>query len=90
MQILDALPTVLSERILCVYQNITPEIQILRISNIANWYFERVVFPSDRLLFETVLDAQLEVYSYSTGISSPASSIPCRNLVVQVSFPICL
>lgn len=90
MQILDALPTALSERVLCAYQNITPEIQILRISNIANWYFERVVFPCDRLLFETVSGAQLEVYSYSTGISSPASSISCRNLVVQSSLPICL
>ncbi|MGL4377128.1 MAG: DUF1830 domain-containing protein, partial [Microcoleaceae cyanobacterium] len=31
----------LSEKILCWYINITSQVQVIRISNIPNWYFER-------------------------------------------------
>ena len=36
--------------------------QIIRITNIPNWYFERVVFPGELLLFEAFLEAVLEIY----------------------------
>jgi hypothetical protein len=38
-------------------------VQILRITNIPNWYFERVVFPGEILLFEALPEAALEIYS---------------------------
>ena len=47
--------------ILCWYLNTTSQVQIARITNIPNWYFERTVFPGDRFLFEALPEAQLEV-----------------------------
>ena len=48
-------------RILCWYLNTTSQVQIARITNIPNWYFERTVFPGERFLFEALPEAQLEV-----------------------------
>lgn len=62
-QILDALPSSFSERIICCYINQTRHIEIVRISNVENWYFERVVFPGERLLLEAIPQAHLEVYA---------------------------
>ena len=59
---LDLLPSELSGRILCCYVNQTSTMQIARISNISNWYFERTVFPGERLLFEALPEAELEVW----------------------------
>jgi hypothetical protein len=44
-QILDPLPKGGTSVILCCYVNATSQIQVSRITNIPNWYFERVVFP---------------------------------------------
>ena len=55
-------------RILCWYLNTTNKVQIARITNIPNWYFERTVFPGERFLFEALPSAQLEVCrSVETG-----------------------
>lgn len=43
-QILDPIPSDSSRQILCCYVNATNKIQIARITNVADWYFERVVF----------------------------------------------
>lgn len=48
---------------LCCYMNATRQIQVARIVNIANWSFERVVFPGQRLLFEAPQNALLEIYA---------------------------
>ena len=69
--------------ILCCYINYTNEIQIGRISNIADWYLERVVFPGQRLLFEAPKSAELEIYSSSFSTAILAQRIRCETLVVQ-------
>jgi len=61
-QILDSLLVDCANRILCCYINDAYKIKIARITNIPNWYFERVVFPGEKLLFETLAEAQLEIY----------------------------
>jgi hypothetical protein len=53
--------------ILCHYVNVTSKMQIARISNIPNWYFERVVFPGQHLFFEAPQDAQLEIHTNTTA-----------------------
>lgn len=84
MPSLDALPTAKAQTMLCGYRNETPAIQIIRITNIADWYFERVVFPGAWLLFDAVPQAQLEVYS-GDGISTLlADHIPCHTLQVMM------
>jgi hypothetical protein len=62
-QIFNRLPDKCGLHILCSYKNITPTAQITRITNIPHWYFERVVFPRELMLFEALPEAVLEIYS---------------------------
>lgn len=57
--------------------------QIARVGNLANLNFERVIFPGDRLLFEAVPEAQLEVYTSQTGRQILLNKIPCDRLRVS-------
>lgn len=81
-QILDPLPPESDHRILCCYVNATSNIQVARICNIPNWYFERVVFPGQRLFFEAFPEAQLEI---NTGMATTilADKISCDELRVE-------
>ena len=70
-------------RIFCHYVNATSVVQIARITNIPNWYFERVVFPGQRLLFEAPLRAELEIHTGSIPSAILSDRIPCaKNLQV--------
>ncbi|MEM6254959.1 MAG: DUF1830 domain-containing protein [Cyanobacteria bacterium P01_D01_bin.156] len=86
-QILDPLPSDSSGSILCCYTNSTSKIQVVRITNIANWYFERVVFPGQRLMFETAVEGQLEVHSGSMASSILEDTIPCIQLEISQPEP---
>ena len=79
-QIFAPLPFKYHRRILCCYVNSTSKIQIARIANIANWYFERVVFPGQRLLFEAVPEAHLEIYTYVTPTAILSDKLLCDRL----------
>lgn len=79
---LDALPAELVDRILCYYINPSDRPQVARITNIENWYFERVVFPGQRLLFEAVREAELEIYASDQAVIL-TETIPCSNLQVM-------
>ncbi|MBD0344303.1 MAG: DUF1830 domain-containing protein [Coleofasciculus sp. Co-bin14] len=66
-------------RILCCHVNATNRLQIIRITNSGDMYLERVVFPRERLLFEAVPEAKLEIQ-----INEVASIlIPCSQLRVM-------
>jgi len=82
-QILDTLPPEQSGRILCCYVNATSKIQVARISNIPNWYFERVVFPGQRLVFETPREAQLEIHTGMMASAILSDNIPCDRLAIE-------
>jgi hypothetical protein len=82
-QILDPLPPEQSGNILCCYVNATSKIQIARICNIPNWYFERVVFPGQRLVFEAPLQAQVEIHTGMMASSILSDTIPCDRLAIQ-------
>ena len=75
-----------SVQIHCKYLNLTNLIQVIRISNIPNWYYERVVFPQHRLMFKAPQEAQLEVYTSEVISSILSDRIPCRRLQVGTSF----
>jgi hypothetical protein len=66
---------------LCCYVNQTSKVQIGRISNVRDWYFERVVFPGQRLLFEAPNSAELEIYSNSFSTALLEQRIKCHNLI---------
>lgn len=70
-------------RILCLYVNTSNKIQIARITNIPNWYFERTVFPGERLLFEALPEAQLEVCKSVEAGAIVCDRIVCTRLQVE-------
>ncbi|MGE5657271.1 MAG: DUF1830 domain-containing protein [Actinomycetota bacterium] len=72
-----------SELALCYYANPSNQLQIVRIANIANWYFERVVFPGQRLLFEAPPVAQLEIHSSNSITTVWSDTISCDRLRVS-------
>ena len=82
-QILDPLPADGSETIICCYLNATSKIQIARVANISNWYFERVVFPGQRLIFETPMEGLLEIHTGLMASAILSDTIPCERLAVQ-------
>lgn len=82
-QILDPLPPEISTQYLCCYVNATSKIQVARIANVANWYFERVVFPGQRLIFEAVSGANLEIHTGMMASAILSDTIPCERLRIS-------
>ncbi|MGK7877438.1 MAG: DUF1830 domain-containing protein [Xenococcaceae cyanobacterium] len=84
-QILDPIPSGHKNSILCCYVNATSQIQVARITNVSNWYFERVVFPGQRLVFETLPEALLEIHTGMMASAILSDTIPCERLCVKES-----
>jgi hypothetical protein len=82
-QILDPVPNNEKNTILCCYVNATSQIQVARITNIPNWYFERVVFPGQRLVFEAVRNALLEIHTGMMASAILSDTIPCERLCIN-------
>ena len=88
-QILDPLPNDENSHVLCCYVNATSQIQVARITNIPNWYFERVVFPGQRLVFESQPVGVLEIHSGMMASAILSDTIPCQKLALQaISHPV--
>ncbi|MEG5062506.1 DUF1830 domain-containing protein [Microcoleus sp. B3-A4] len=71
-----------NNQILCYYANVTNLVQVVRIGNIPNWYFERVMFPGQRLMFEAAAEAVLEVHTGVVPSAILSDKIPCYVLRV--------
>lgn len=82
-QILDPLPHDKTDHIVCCYVNATSKIQIARISHIPKWYFERVVFPGQRLVFEAPPQAILEIHTGMMASAVLSDNIPCDRLCLN-------
>lgn len=70
-------------KILCCYVNVTNQIQIVRITNIANCNFEKIIFPGQRLMFESVINAELEIYTFTIDSATLVDKITCKWLRVN-------
>lgn len=82
-QILDPIPNDRNKALLCCYVNATSQIQVARITNVDDWYFERVVFPGQRLMFEAVPQAILEIHTGMMASAILSDTIPCQKLMMQ-------
>jgi len=69
--------------IVCNYVNTTSQIQVLRIANIPNWYFERVIFPRQRFQFEAPPDADLEIHTGIIASAILSDKIQCNRLGIS-------
>jgi hypothetical protein len=84
MSIFDPLPADLrDETIVCSYVNATSKIQIARITDVPQWYFERVVFPGQNLIFEAIASAHVEIHTGMMASSILSDTIPCVQLQVE-------
>ena len=84
MSIFDPLPADLhNKKIICSYVNATSKIQIARITDVPQWYFERVVFPGQNLIFEAIASAHVEIHSGMMASSILSDTIPCVQLQVE-------
>jgi hypothetical protein len=71
------------DKVVCRYVNHMQQIQILRIANIPNWFFERTVLPGEELLFEAYPEAELEVYTYEIASAILTEKITCDRLALH-------
>ncbi|MEM6451738.1 MAG: DUF1830 domain-containing protein [Cyanobacteria bacterium P01_D01_bin.105] len=72
----------ISKKILCSYTNPTSRMQILRISNIENFFLERAVVPQGSVFFETFREARLEIHTSEMMSAILSDVIPCSELIV--------
>ena len=72
-----------SHQILCLHVNTSSQIQIIRIVNIPDLDFERVVFPGQRLSFWAVSEAVLEIYISHQSKILLMEKIPCTTIIVN-------
>ncbi len=77
MPLVAARPT---NPILCSYVNPTHQMQIVRITNLPNTFFERTVFPGQRIVFETLPTAHLEIHTGMMASAILSDTIPCDRL----------
>lgn len=89
-QIFDPLPSDDAASMICCYVNATSKMQIARITNIPNWYFERVVFPGQRLVFEAVSGAVLEIHTGMMASAILSDKIPCDRFNLMKELPLTL
>ncbi|MFB2919979.1 DUF1830 domain-containing protein [Aerosakkonema funiforme] len=72
-----------TDRILCFHINESSQIQIIRLKNIPQLKYERVIFPGERLFFEAVPNAVLEIYSCKDGQKNLSSVQLCDRIRVN-------
>ncbi|MGD1714406.1 DUF1830 domain-containing protein [Hydrocoleum sp. CS-953] len=80
---LDRLPKKQEQKFLCFYVNTTHKMQIARISNVENQYWERAVFPGERFLFEGVPEAELEIHQAQENGEIRCERFLCQDLKVD-------
>jgi hypothetical protein len=71
-----------SNEIICYYLNSPSEIQVIKSDCRENRKFERVVFPGQRLFFEALSTAHLEIYKAQNSGLQLASRVKCDRLQV--------
>lgn len=67
---------------LCYYINPSADIQVLRIHEERDFYFEKVVFPRERLFFNAPRSSTLQVFSQDNAALS-LNTIPCAQIQVR-------
>ncbi|HIK11397.1 MAG TPA: DUF1830 domain-containing protein [Oscillatoriaceae cyanobacterium M33_DOE_052] len=67
---------------LCYYANRTAQIQILRVKQGQKIYWERVVFPQERIFFAAHHFDHLEIYEKTEYGVTKFENISCKYLMV--------
>ncbi|MBW4534331.1 MAG: DUF1830 domain-containing protein [Pleurocapsa minor HA4230-MV1] len=73
----------LDEKTLCAYQNLSSNWQIVKITNLPNYYWERAVLPGQKIIFVTSIKAILKVFSAENITAILIDNIPCDRLKIN-------
>jgi hypothetical protein len=73
-----------SQKMLCFYENTSRKMQNAKICNVKNQYWERAVFPGERLFFEAVPEAELEIHQHQENGDVRCESFSCKHFKVKV------
>lgn len=68
---------------LCGYQNPSPHIQVIRVSDQSSYCLEKVVIPQEYWLFYAPIQAKLKIYVSSSPEIMLADTLSCERLKVQ-------
>ena len=83
METLTSTPTIeKSANPLFYYQNKTNKIQIIKLTPSIPLGFEKTVFPEERVLFYSTLDATLKIYNSTTEGLILVTQVPCSQLQI--------
>ncbi len=64
------------------YQNVTSQIQIVRVDRAIPRRVEKVVFPGERMLFYSISEASLNIHTNTTAGLTLVSHVLCSQLQV--------
>ena len=73
----------LDEKTLCAYQNLSSNWQIIKITNVPNYYWEKAVSPGQRVVFIASVKAILKVFSAENITAILIDSISCHQLKIN-------
>lgn len=79
----DRVATAKLSPMLCCYINTTNKIQLIRVIKDRCLSLEKVIFPQQRILFEAMPKAQLEIHNSSSKKLKIAQIIPCEDLKIN-------
>jgi hypothetical protein len=77
---LQVVPQACSTPMLCSYVNSSRKVQVIRITNVSHTFFERTVFPGQRVIFETLPTAHLEIHTGMMASAMLEDTISCESL----------
>ncbi|MBW4534354.1 MAG: DUF1830 domain-containing protein [Pleurocapsa minor HA4230-MV1] len=73
----------LDKKILCAYQNLSSNWQIIKITNIPNYYWEKAVLPGQKIVFITSIKAILKIFSADNITAILIDNISCQKLKIN-------
>lgn len=73
----------IEEKILCAYQNSSMNWHIIKITNIPRYYYEKVILPGQRVIFQASVRAKLKVFSTENTTLMLMDTIACPKIRVN-------
>ncbi|MBW4527679.1 MAG: DUF1830 domain-containing protein [Phormidium tanganyikae FI6-MK23] len=69
--------------ILCYYTNTSPQIQQIHLEKNSHLSLDRIVFPGEKFIFESLPEGLLEIYTYTATGLQLLQTIGCLRLQVH-------
>ena len=79
-KIYQKLTSNIEEQVRCSYQNLSSNWQIIKITNIPNYHWEKVVMPGQKVIFKSSIKANLKVFSTKNITAMLIDTISCQKL----------